>query len=71
MVRKVLEPLFAFFATDRPFAEVSRLAVVSRNWRTVTHKALKTAPQLNLSGFAESAEKANAFTQALQNHADN
>jgi hypothetical protein len=50
----VLEPLFAFFATDRPFAEVSRLAVVSRNWRTASHKSLKTAPQLNLSGVAES-----------------
>ena len=53
-VEEVLEPLFAFFATYRPFAEVSRLAVVSRNWRTVALKALKTAPQLNLSEFAES-----------------
>jgi hypothetical protein len=52
-VEDVLEPLFVFFATDRPFAEVSRLAAVSRNWRTVA-LALKTAPQLNLSGFAES-----------------
>jgi hypothetical protein len=53
-LEEVLEPLFAFFATDRPFAEVSRLAVVSRNWRTVSHKSLKTTSQLNLSGFAES-----------------
>jgi hypothetical protein len=53
-VEEVLEPLFAFFATDRPFADVSRLAVVSRHWRTVALKALKTAPMLNLSGFAES-----------------
>ena len=51
---KRLEPIFAFLATDRPFAEVSRLTVVSKNWRTVVHKALKTAPQVNLSGFAES-----------------
>jgi hypothetical protein len=53
-VEDVLEPLFAFFATDRPFAEVSRLAVVSRNWRAVFQKALKTATHLNLSRFAES-----------------
>ena len=51
---KRLETTFAFLATDRPFTEVSRLVVVSRNWRTVVHKALKTAPQVNLSGFAES-----------------
>jgi hypothetical protein len=29
-LEEVLEPFFAFFAADRPFAEVSRLAVVSR-----------------------------------------
>jgi len=40
--------------SHRPFAEVSRLAVVSRNWRTLAHKSLKTAPWLDLSGFAES-----------------
>ena len=40
--------------TDRRFAEVSRLGVVSRNWRTVVLKSLKTATQLDLSGFAES-----------------
>jgi ankyrin repeat protein len=53
-VEEVLEPVFAFLGTDRPFAEVSRLAVVSRNWRAAALKSLKTAPQLNLSGFAES-----------------
>jgi hypothetical protein len=53
-VEDVLEPLFAFFAADRPFAEVSRLAAVSRNWRTACLKSLKTATQLNMSGFAES-----------------
>ncbi len=55
-----LEPLFAFLATQRPFAEVSRLDVVSRNWRTVVHRSLKTAPQLNLSGFAESVRDEDA-----------
>jgi hypothetical protein len=53
-LEEVLEPLFALLATDRSFAEVSRLAVVSRNWRTMTLKALKTAPRLDLSGFADS-----------------
>ena len=54
MFGEVLEPLFAFLADDRPFAEVSRLAVVSKTWRRVSHNALKTAHQLHLSGFAES-----------------
>jgi hypothetical protein len=53
-LEEVLEPLFAFFATDRPFAEVSRLAVVSRNWKLATLNVLKTSTQLSLSGFAES-----------------
>ena len=53
-LEEVLEPLLAFFATDRPFAEVSRLTVVSRNWRTAALRSLKTAPELNLSGCAES-----------------
>ena len=45
----------AFLADDRPFPEVSRLAVVSKTWRTVSLKALKTAPHLILRGqFAES-----------------
>ena len=54
MFGEVLEPLFAFLAVDRPFAEVSRLAVVSKTWRRVSLNDLKTAHQLNLSGFAES-----------------
>jgi hypothetical protein len=33
-LEEVLEPLFAFFAAEKPFAEVSRLAVVSTNWKT-------------------------------------
>jgi hypothetical protein len=53
-VWEVLEPLFAFLATDRPFAEVSRLAVVSKSWCKISLNALKTAPQLILSGFADS-----------------
>ena len=53
-IQDVLEPLFAFLVTDRRYAEVIRLAVVSRNWRAVVLKSLKTAPQLDLSGFAES-----------------
>ena len=52
-VEEVLEQIFAFLATDRPFAELSRLTLVSTKWRTVSLNALKTAPQLNLSGFAE------------------
>ena len=42
-VEDVLEPLFAFLASDRPFEEVSRVAVVSRNWRTVALKDMKSA----------------------------
>jgi ankyrin repeat protein len=49
-----LEPLLAFFAAFRPFAEVSRLTVVSKTWRRVSLNALKTAKKLILSGFAES-----------------
>ncbi len=44
-----------FLTTDRPFAEVSRLTVVSKTWRRVSGNVLKTAYQLNLSGFPESA----------------
>jgi len=51
---KVLEPLLAFLAADRPFAEVSRLTVVSKTWRRLSLNSLKTVPQLILSGFAES-----------------
>jgi len=54
MLVDVLEPLLAFFVSARPFAEVSRLAVVSKGVRRVSLNALKTAHQLNLSGFAES-----------------
>ena len=54
----VLEPLLVFLASDRPFAEVSRLSVVSKTWRRVSLNALKTAHQLNLSGFAESVTDA-------------
>ena len=54
MLVDVLEPLLAFFVSARPFAEVSRLAVVSKALRRVSLNALKTAHQLNLSGFAES-----------------
>ena len=54
MYGDVLEPLLAFFVAARPFAEVSRLAVLSKTWRKVLLNALKTAHQLNLSGFAES-----------------
>jgi hypothetical protein len=53
MFGEVLEPLLAFLAADRPFAEVSRLAVVSKTWRRVSRNSLKTAHRLNLSGFAE------------------
>ena len=42
-----MEPLFAFLATNRPVAEVSRLAAEA-------FLVLNTAPQLNLSWFAES-----------------
>ena len=55
-VVEVLEPLLAFLAADRPFAEVSRLAVVSKTWRRVSLNALKTATQLILSGFPESVD---------------
>jgi hypothetical protein len=44
----------AFFVSARPFVEVSRLAVVSKALLRVSLNALKTAHQLNLSGFAES-----------------
>jgi hypothetical protein len=54
MLVDVLEPLLAFFVSARPFAEVSRVAVVSKGLRRVSLNALKTAHQLNLSGFAES-----------------
>jgi hypothetical protein len=54
MFGEILEPLLAFLAAVKPFAEVSRLAVVSKTWRRVSLNALKTANQLNLSGFAES-----------------
>jgi hypothetical protein len=43
-----LEPLLAFLAANRPFAEVNRLARVSKTWRRVLHNALKTAPQIIL-----------------------
>jgi hypothetical protein len=58
MFGEVLEPLLAFLAASRTFAEVSRLAVVSKTWRRVSSNALKTAHQLNLSGFAESVTDA-------------
>ena len=48
-LEEVLEPLFAFLVE-----EVSRLAVLSRNLSTLVHNCLKTAPQFNLSGVAES-----------------
>ena len=48
---EVLVPLFAFLADDRPFAEVSRLAVVSKTWRRVSLNALKTTVRLILRGF--------------------
>ena len=54
MLVDVLEPLLAFFVSARPFAEVSRLAVVSKALRRVSLNALKTALELKLSGFAES-----------------
>jgi hypothetical protein len=54
MFGEVLEPLLAFLAANRPLAEVSRLAVVSKTWRRVSGNALKTAHQLDLSGVAES-----------------
>ena len=54
MFGEILEPLLAFLAAAKPFAEVSRLAVVSKTWRRVSLNALKTAHQLNLSRFAES-----------------
>jgi hypothetical protein len=54
MFVEVLEPFLAFLAAAKPFAEVSRLAMVSKTWRRVSLNALKTAHQLNLSGFAES-----------------
>ena len=53
-VGDVLEPLLAFLAAEKPFAEVSRLAAVSKTGRRLSFNALKTAHQLNLSGFAES-----------------
>ena len=53
-VGEVLEPLLAFLAANRPFAEVSRVAVVSKTWRRLSLNALKTAPELILSGFAGS-----------------
>jgi hypothetical protein len=54
MFGEVLEPFFTFLAANRPFAEVSRLTVVSKTWRRVSANALKTAHELNLSVFAES-----------------
>jgi ankyrin repeat protein len=54
MFVEILEPLLAFLAANRPFAAVSRLAVVSPTWRRVSLNALKSAHELNLSGFAES-----------------
>ena len=51
---EVLEPLFEFLTTDRPFPEVSRLTVVSRKWRTVTLKTLKTVSHLILVGLQSS-----------------
>jgi hypothetical protein len=56
-VVEVLEPLLAFLAADRPFADVSRLALVSKTWRRMSLNALKTAPQLILSGFPESTDR--------------
>ena len=48
-VEDVLEQLFVFLATDRSFSEVSRLVVVSRNWRSRfevhARNSLKTATQ--------------------------
>jgi hypothetical protein len=58
MFGEILEPLLVFLAAGLPFAEVSRLAVVSKTWRRVLRNALKTAHQLNLSGFAESVTDA-------------
>ena len=52
-----MEPLLAFLAASRTFAEVSRLAVVSKTWRRVSLHALKMAPQLILSGFPESTDR--------------
>jgi hypothetical protein len=49
-VGDVLEPLLAFLAANRPFAEVSRLAVVSKPWRIILSHSLKTAHQLILHG---------------------
>jgi hypothetical protein len=54
MFADVLEPLLAFVVNANTFAEVSRLAVVSKTLRRVSLTALKTVHQLNLSGFAES-----------------
>ena len=58
MLVDVLEPLLAFFVSAKTFAEVSRLAVVSKALRRVSLNAFiflcATAHQLNLSGFAES-----------------
>ena len=54
MFGEVWEQLLAFLTADRPFADVSRLAVVSKTWRSVSLNALKTVLHLNLSGFAES-----------------
>jgi hypothetical protein len=50
----VLEPFLTFVVNAKTFAEVSHLAVVSKTLRRVSLNALKTAHQLNLSGFAES-----------------
>jgi hypothetical protein len=55
-VGDVLDPILAFLAAHRPFAEISRVAGVSKTWRTVSLKALKTAPQLILSPFAASVK---------------
>ena len=54
MFGDVFQPLFPFLAADLPFAEDSRLAVVSKTWRRVSRNSLKTAHQLNLGGFAGS-----------------
>ena len=54
-VGEVLEPFLAFLAADRPFAEFSRLAVLSKTWMSMSLKSLKTTPHLILGGgFAES-----------------
>jgi hypothetical protein len=65
MFGEVLESFFTFLAANRPFAEVSRLDVVSKTWRRVSANALKTAHELNLSVFAESVTDEVATTSAL------